>query len=851
MARAPIPIVALLFLISLVSCLSNDRADRPLAQADPPSEVPVSPTAALPADVAAEKVSVGGEAQAEATAETEAEDLQAGAASRTAVRSAAGSTSTESEAGNEAKAAVETPAAAAFASPGNVVSSSDGLSDIDVTDALPPAVARETTATAGATEPTQPTATPESDHTATATRPTATTESDHTAAATTPAATAGAARPTATAGATEPTQPTATPESDHTATAAMPAATPESDHTAVPESADTAAATTPVESAGSAVRPPEPDDASESPREPEEEDARARTAATGPVDPGGIAEPGEVTAAAAAAASREPASPPSSRGPASSDASGVELRLSETTPGTEAAAGSKSARTDEQTVYDASELAPTPNGDSPDGEESREAASGEETADAPVDESATGAKANEEVSTAAGSDAVPEPDGWAHGDSGGEASGETGGKADETADKPAGEETGEPSRLAAATETQTESAKKTSESSTTEPAPAEPTGSTAEPGPAESTAERAAAEPAPEPAGGRPEPLSVVEIARRLRQMMPAGISLIGQGNAPLAIYHDFDSDGYDEVFVPAVERATDSGLIDAREITNQTRLYSPETDVFVFRLYAFFQRCADLVLWSDELLGAYRVLESFELVRIVAGRPDPVAVVVTFMTLQGSASEWVVFSESAISRLSLRKRIGSRPAVGDIDGDGVIDIVLSNESFEPGIGYETYLSWLKWTGTSFELHDSANVVRSLREFLDDAIEEIEQGRLASFLLRVGSDPEDTPTDASDTALRDEVFGAVFHLAPSPAHFTNRPLPPDARITRIVYSQIFENPFTGIDSDGRSVSRDDFFPLTVRVETDAGSVHLYTARVFMASNPFRSRRFFFGRYGRR
>ena len=85
-----------------------------------------------------------------------------------------------------------------------------------------------------------------------------------------------------------------------------------------------------------------------------------------------------------------------------------------------------------------------------------------------------------------------------------------------------------------------------------------------------------------------------------------------------------------------------------------------------------------------------------------------------------------------------------------------------------------------------------------------------------------------------------DVFGLVFRMAGSGESYLNEPVNPEMDIKRAAYPEIRENPFSQRDDGGF------FFPLTIRFETRRGGNHLYTARVYMLTNPFGERQFTFG-----
>ena len=133
------------------------------------------------------------------------------------------------------------------------------------------------------------------------------------------------------------------------------------------------------------------------------------------------------------------------------------------------------------------------------------------------------------------------------------------------------------------------------------------------------------------------------------------------------------------------------------------SRLFEAGTEVEM-ALAVFLQRGGTLVLHTQVPLGRKTVFDSLRIQPIVVGRSVPFAVSAGFQTGTGSVREWVIFTGNGISRFSLDERLNSQPRIEDLDGDGVIDVVVRDQGYEAGIGYESYLTWFRWNGVSFEV---------------------------------------------------------------------------------------------------------------------------------------------------
>ncbi len=68
-----------------------------------------------------------------------------------------------------------------------------------------------------------------------------------------------------------------------------------------------------------------------------------------------------------------------------------------------------------------------------------------------------------------------------------------------------------------------------------------------------------------------------------------------------------------------------------------------------------------------------------------------------------------------------MTENISSHSIYYDIDGNSILDIIDWEDGLEEGTGYETYLTWFRWTGKEYREYKSTNVVRNLNSFLEQA----------------------------------------------------------------------------------------------------------------------------------
>ena len=334
-----------------------------------------------------------------------------------------------------------------------------------------------------------------------------------------------------------------------------------------------------------------------------------------------------------------------------------------------------------------------------------------------------------------------------------------------------------------------------------------------------------------------PDPLNSRQISNFVFSQIGSNLLPVHKSGTALYLLHDIDNNGYGDIFALAV-RGDEREAAEFANVHDYTRLYRAEREAARFYLRLFYQRNGTLIPADLVSLGERLVVDSFRPLAIVEGKNSPFAVSIVFTTLQGRVREWVIFAGDKPSRFSMQERTGEIPRIEDIDADGVIDVVIYEETFEIGIGNETYLTWFGWNGSEFSKRATVNVVRNLREFLNTAFEAIRDGDWSAFSRHALSSSVRETIPTAELAGFD-IFHRVFALAAAEESFRNQPVNPGEEIRKTVYPEIRENPFSQRDSLGF------FFPLTIRFETTSGRNHLYTTRVYMYPNPFGGSQFTF------
>ena len=331
---------------------------------------------------------------------------------------------------------------------------------------------------------------------------------------------------------------------------------------------------------------------------------------------------------------------------------------------------------------------------------------------------------------------------------------------------------------------------------------------------------------------GRTLPKNMIESLPSLLEKQHTAVNRNGRA---LIVLHDIDGDGRDDVFLLAAETDTREKA-DFLALSDVSRLYEEKPRPVEFALYVFLQTRDALELKHLIRLGPQLVLESILPQVIKVTQNDPFAIEASFHTDKGRLSEWILFSGETYSRFSVQERSDRLLEVDDIDHDGTVDIVVREQDYEVGLGYETYLSWYRWRDSGFVLHRSTNVLRNLISYLSDLMDLLVKEKWNEFLdqaILPEMRRELTRAGLSQSAQLRSIF------FPARGVGTNKPIRRNADISHAVFPDIYENPFVLADSLG------PYFPLTVRIETSAHTVHVYSGLLYMQKNPFEDIQFTF------
>ena len=360
----------------------------------------------------------------------------------------------------------------------------------------------------------------------------------------------------------------------------------------------------------------------------------------------------------------------------------------------------------------------------------------------------------------------------------------------------------------------------------TDEAPAEP-----ETGESDGVETAVLEQPAP-----RPRILSMWEIQDQIKGLLPENAYLVTKNGIPLPSLQDLDFDGLPEVLVPCVLSEKE---VDGDSFTDYSRLFGSKNLSYSFRLLLFSMKQERLTLRKQIDLGYRFVYGGVSRIPIRKVSPHPFIIAASFQTQLGDEQEWLIFSGDSfepVSRLSLKEGFSDKLLIEDVDRNGDIDVVIQERGAEEGIGMETYLTWFRWNGREFAEYATANILRSLREFLS-RVRELFLEEEWDELLNASFLPQDLReyrnSEPEETVL--EVFGLANFFDSderSPGEILQG-------VRDIVFPDFLENPFLARDDRGF------YLRLSFRFVEATGVSMVSEVYLHLAKNPFDERQFYF------
>ncbi|UCF99840.1 MAG: hypothetical protein JSV89_09945 [Spirochaetaceae bacterium] len=348
--------------------------------------------------------------------------------------------------------------------------------------------------------------------------------------------------------------------------------------------------------------------------------------------------------------------------------------------------------------------------------------------------------------------------------------------------------------------------------------------------PAPVEAEPEELKPAEEPA---PPEIGYQEAVRQISRLYPKELQPFSvQGRIPIVL-HDLDNDKHPECLSLGVpSQGIDSKTMN--RLSESSRLFEEDSEPVAFSLLVFANNQGNFQRLKILDLAEHIVFDSLRRTPLYKNRSLPVIITVSFQIVEGREVELLVFDSASglpRSRHTLSETLSTQYRLEDIDGNGMIDLFVKEKAMEEGTGFETFLTWYRWSGRDFVQYRSRNVVRNLNAFLESAAELLLAGEIreiVGFLL----DPSSVRTlrrkGWSDHKILIHTFGLEeVGLEEFPS------------LREVVFPPLLEDPFTSEDEEGSS------FEITYRMIDLNGTSYIAKARLYMLTNPFKERQFAF------
>ncbi len=302
-------------------------------------------------------------------------------------------------------------------------------------------------------------------------------------------------------------------------------------------------------------------------------------------------------------------------------------------------------------------------------------------------------------------------------------------------------------------------------------------------------------------------------------------------------LYRDLDQNGYKDAFFLVVKNRTNlnSNYSQLSDVSNLIKDDRREVDFF---LAVYLQLQGSMISMYRIPIGSSDVISDFSILSIKNGEIIPLGINISFQSLKGMNSEWIIFSSyNKFSLFSMTENISSHSISYDIDGDNILDIIEWEDGLEEGTGYETYLTWFRWTGKEYREYKSTNVVRNLNSFLEQSRLYLSFKQMDEF-LRYSLNVNDYNEIIKSKDSISEWIHRIFRPVPGSASDKDE-FPDCGKIKSIAFPQILENPFSPF-GDSLKICN-----INVRFECSDGYIYIRTARILMESNPFKKSQFSF------
>ncbi len=328
-----------------------------------------------------------------------------------------------------------------------------------------------------------------------------------------------------------------------------------------------------------------------------------------------------------------------------------------------------------------------------------------------------------------------------------------------------------------------------------------------------------------------PPILNLAEAQRQLlnRNIHPS-ISLLKEHGRAIVILHDLNHDKNPEAFALGID--SEKGNYNALQLADYSRLYAENPEAVEFYLLIFKNKQGELYLQRSIDLGEWYVFDFFSKLQLDSNNPLPVIILASFQARRGTEQKLFIFNDISgrpIYQKTLEQTLSVQSMIEDINGDGIVDLIIQENTMEEGTGYETFLTWHRWNGKTFYEYRTTNVVRNLNTFLRVAKELLLEGRYNEF-ISYGVDPLRAGA-LKKAGLKDSEIALRSLGIKDPA------LP--IEINELQIPEILENPFSSRDKKGY------FFNPAFKIVDQNGSTMVTDATLYMMLNPFGKKQFVF------
>ena len=328
-------------------------------------------------------------------------------------------------------------------------------------------------------------------------------------------------------------------------------------------------------------------------------------------------------------------------------------------------------------------------------------------------------------------------------------------------------------------------------------------------------------------------PLSESELLAGIYERMPWNMVAVKDGSRPMVIIHDLDKNGYDDALVVAAEGGEQD--FELEELSKSARLFKSGQQYSNFLLLIFYQYGDGLVLRYTVPVSKQLVFSGVEPVEIKRGSDFPYALLFSFRTRAGIERELIILSGYGITRFTIKENLSEISLIEDIDEDGFQDIIVHEQGFEEGTGFETFITWYRWNLREYTAFKTTNIVRNLRQFFLVCSEYMRAGEIAGF-LDYAVDPEVLSALRERGVSDQEIVAMIF--APAAAADTEGFFR-NGGFSTIVFPEIMETPFS-------YANRMDFsHQVSVRLGRKGEQSQIFLAELNMQKNPFQEKQFYF------